>query len=580
MSNYTRWDQVVDPIWIERLASSILGRSSRAGFQLLSTLSGPSLVEGILAYDVDYEHLSCEEAIAIRQAQALFSKRKDLVLPDAEAVAYDKFMQSERLCRETNDIFKKRARGKFQFAPRVERALWHAQRKIASILGDVPDLSALKFKFGPGATTQIAKKNASPRIKLGTVPACSIELFRYRHLVLAEMPGWHQVLKDQDRSGSTLPLRLPVEPGKISFVPKSRKEFRTIMVEPSLNTMCQSGIGSYMADRLRTCGVDIRDQTKNQKLARKGSIDGSLATVDLSSASDTIATELVYDLLGLDWASWLARFRTGNAILPDGVGLQLEKFSSMGNGFTFPLETLIFYALAWGTCTEMKCASSHDVSAFGDDIIIPTEAYGLLCEVFTSCGFVINKAKSFAHGPFRESCGADYYLGTDIRPVYLKTGPCVFDLFRLHNFFFRNYDEDTCEFLVSLIDPVIRLYGPDGYGDGHLLGTWVRSKKVAHRNKQFGGYTFDTFTFRSRRSFISSFGDCVLPTYTTYLSQNDSIGSVTNPIRDGRTDRLESYQPSSTDHVVSWAKDGSSDFAVRIPGVSGVNRISIYTFDS
>ncbi len=562
MRVFTRWDQELTldeshEVLLNLALWEVVEIEDDGARELLETALLSQDFKTIIDYDVDYARLNCGDCQRIRQVQAFYAKRGDLDLGyDQMAVAKSKFLASERLCAETNDIFRLRATGKVQLLPRVERVLWHASRKIRSILGDVPKLSALRFKFGPGATTQIPKRMASARAKLGQVPACSSELFPAAQRVLLEMPALQDVFLAE---GPHLSRAIPVElhTGKIAFVPKSAKEHRTIMVEPSLNTMCQAGIGSFMAARLRRAGVDIRDQTRNQRLARKASVLGLLATVDLSSASDTISTELVYDLLGLDWASFLARFKTGSAEL-EGVVMKLEKFSSMGNGFTFPLETLIFYALAWGTCVEGGEALD-DVSAYGDDIILPSSAYPLLCDVFRACGFVVNQKKSYSSGPFRESCGVDYYQGIDIRPVYLKTGPHVYDLFRVHNFYFRNCDSSACAYLASLFDSSLRLYGPDGYGDGHLLGEWVGIKKKSHLLRGYGGTIFDTFTLKAARSFRASLGDRVLPVYSTYASEGSLSGE---PIRG-----------------CDAAWDGDS-FSVSVPGTSGINRISIYTFKS
>ena len=88
----------------------------------------------------------------------------------------------------------------------------------------------------------------------------------------------------------------------------------------------------------------------------------------------------------------------------------------MGNGFTFPLETLIFWAL-----TASACEGDVDsVSVYGDDIICPRERADDVIDTLTMCGFKINLEKSFVEGPFRESCGCDYYKGIDIRPFYKK----------------------------------------------------------------------------------------------------------------------------------------------------------------
>jgi hypothetical protein len=132
-----------------------------------------------------------------------------------------------------------------------------------------------------------------------------------------------------------------IDDGKLEFVPKNAKTFRSTVTEPVLNGLTQLAIGDFLFDRLKRSGLDLRDQTRNQRLALEGSLTGALATLDLSSASDTISRELVYHLLPLEWAHFLGLSRTGH-IKYRGQRYTLEKFSSMGNGYTFPLESLIF----------------------------------------------------------------------------------------------------------------------------------------------------------------------------------------------------------------------------------------------
>lgn len=506
-------------------------------------------LRSLVDMSIDYTSISLDDARHLRQALAFFQKRKDIEVGyDKQSIAEEKFWQSEKLCLETNNIFKLRARGEFQFLPRHERVLWHAARKVSSILGDIPCLKDLKLRFGPGATTQIQRRNASARAKLGQDHACSFELFPLATYVAAEMPLFTAISRDSE--GAT-PFVL--HDGKVAFVPKSAKEFRTVMVEPSLNTMCQAGIGSYMAARLRRAGIDIRSQEHNRSAARKGSQDGSLATVDLSSASDTVSIELVYDLLGVDWASYLGHFRTGSARIGSGQPFRLQKFSSMGNGFTFPLETLIFYSIAYGVCRELDIGTK-EVLAYGDDIIVPSAAVPLLMQCLLAFGFQPNMSKSYSGGPFRESCGADYYQGIDIRPVYLKDKPRVLDLFRIHNAYYRRGEREACEYILSYIAPHLRLYGPDGYGDGHLLGEWVPAFKKKHLQRGYGGCIFRTFTLKPRQSFWPSRGDRVLPAYSTYVRESTS----------------------ETSAVTQWRGE---NFAVAVPGTFGCNLISIYTLN-
>jgi len=107
----------------------------------------------------------------------------------------------------------------------------------------------------------------------------------------------------------------------------------------------------------------------------------------------------------------------------DGKWRRLEKFSSMGNGYTFELETLIFAGLMSVLLRELGRSGrlGEDVFVFGDDIIIPDDCYGAAIAMLEFCGFSANTEKSF-HGPigFRESCGGDFFEGADVRPFYIK----------------------------------------------------------------------------------------------------------------------------------------------------------------
>lgn len=563
---FTRWDQrscSTTTLWVaQELALLHCREAGDSGVQLAESILSQDW-KSVVTFPVDYAALTMSEARHLRQALAFFQKRKDLEIPgvDREAVARDKFKASEELCRETNEIFRNRAAGKFQFLPRTDRVLFHAARKIQSILGPRPRLSDLKLRFGPGATTQVTRRMASARAKLGEVPACSPNLFPAAHAVMKMMPTYREV------HGDTFPV--VVHAGKVVFVPKSAKELRTVIVEPSLNTMCQAGIGDFMAERLRASGVNIRDQTLNQRLARIGSLTGGLATLDLSSASDTVATEVVYDLLGGDWFSFLSTFRSGIVTL-DGTEIRLEKFSSMGNGFTFPLETLIFYALAYGCCVEGG-DSRATVSAYGDDIVIDSRFSELLTLVLHDCGFIVNVEKSFSEGPFRESCGKDYFRGFDIRPVYLKDRIEGRDVFRLYNHYYRWFSLDQMSFLLDLLDPTIRIFGPDGYGDGHLLGEWVPIKKRKHIDRGFGGHLFDTFTDKPRTSVRVSLGDRVLPSYSIYV-RHPWMGGDVDYDADALRFRVGGSDPVTYDRQGNLVSD--------VPGARGCRRISVYTFST
>jgi hypothetical protein len=566
----TRWDQTLPQSDANALLLSLssLHCNEISDLQVRDLIS--SLIErqdllGLCSYPLDYSKLQLTDARHIRQIKAFFEKRKDLDLGiDKRRVAVESFMDAERLCRQTNHIFRKYAEGEFSFLPRVESVLYRAQCKIADILGDLPSLDEMHLRFGPGATTQVKKKQASPRRKLSQKFACSEDLLPILGEVLSEFPAWSNMNLDPDRS-TLVPVELHAS--RIDFVRKTYKTDRTIAVEPMLNQMVQLGIGEIMADRLRREGVNIRDQTLNQRLAREGSLTGALATLDLSSASDTLSKGLVESLLPYDWWEFLSKCRSARGESLDTGPVFFEKFSSMGNGFTFPLETLVFYALA-------KACSRHDeiVSVYGDDIIVNVRVVPLLREVLTACGFLLNSSKSFWEGPFRESCGTDYYRGIDIRPCYVKGVPSAASLFTLHNHYARcwlNADAYLSR-ILEVLDSSIRIYGPDGFGDGHLLGDHRLEPHA--REKGWSGYTFETFTYKAKKSFYKLGADYVYPSYSIYLTEDARMGLPLSPSMLGLS-RGHTF-PRPERPLVSYKGGFLED---TIPGVSGYKRIKIYT---
>ena len=577
---FTRWDQQWDSHATQkaavRLALRHLGLADCKDSHEIQRLIAAGDFRAVCSYELNYADLSLESALHLRQALAFFQKRQDLRLVgvDPRKAAHEKFEEAERLCSETNQIFRMRLQGKFAFPPDVEGVLYTAQRKIARILGPVPLLGAIRPRFGPGATTQVKKRDASARLKLAQGFACSEELAPIASCCLAELQGW--VFSQEDSDIASVPVH--IHDGIQSFVPKNAKTDRTIVIEPMLNGMFQLGIGDYIARRLEREGVDITDQTRNQALAREGSVSGALATLDLSSASDTIARELVYDLLPLDWAHFLSRFRTAWIVRPDGSRCRQEKFSSMGNGFTFPLETLIFYALAKACCVDDP--NSSCVSVYGDDIIVPVSRYQLLTKVLKAAGFIPNASKSFADGPFRESCGKDYYLGSDIRPFYLKGHLSGRVAFTLHNFYARRGWLDMATTVLDLIDPSLRIWGPDGYGDGHLIGIHRRVQKREHLDKGWCGYIFDTFVDKPVRKFNTFLpGDRVLPSYSIYVAPPPGglwvESRASNFLGRRRLSAIRHYSLGPERGLAyQYRKEA---LGVVLPGSKGYRRISVYT---
>ncbi len=581
---FTRWDQKLD------YGQSII---SLREIQKFIEIQNPGIRERVPDFPWDtvvsmldfippYEELTTVDARTIRQVMGLYQKFEPLETGiDKEKVAYDKFMEAEASCMHTNIIFEGVSKGQWYHPSDVDTVLDRARRKIASILGDVPKLSELRLQFGPGATTQVKKKEASITKKFSVPFACSEPTSKYLSEVLYELP--HLLSFDGDEGV----VSVDIVPGRLQFVPKTAKTYRAIVVEPYLTGMCQSGIQDYMQRRLRAAGIDIQDQSLNQRLARLGSLTGELATLDLSSASDTVSTALVYSLLPFDWAWFLSKYRSSH-VEYNGSTIRLEKFSSMGNGITFPLETIIFYALTWASCPR-----GATVNAYGDDIICPSANYVSVVRTLEYCGFTVNKAKSFSSGSFRESCGADYLKGIDIRPFYFKELISCADIFCMHNFMKEAGNDDLADFLAEwFLDESVRIYGPPGFGDGHLIGPWVG--KPIHREDGWAGHTFETYTNKPRLEMKLLPGDHVLPSYSIYARYRDinldddyvlprrpawdrDLGPTSNNLKYVKLTGLNDYGVVKPEPLT--VKNGAPRCS--LPGtLKGYKRIKIYTLVS
>lgn len=544
---------------------------------------------GMREFKFDYQLLTAHEAYSVRQVLAFFSKLD--FLGDAKRrrqKTVEKFLETERKCKYMNEVFRAHAAGSCSFEPRFESVFHRAQIKIARVLGDIPSWDKLKLAFGPGATTQTKKKDASVVEKLQARLSCSEGLCWYLKEILAELPAMASLHESEDGNMGNGFATVLVEDGIVDFAPKNAEIERLILKDPPLNTMVNGAIGSWIRSRLKAVGVDLKDQAVNQKLALEGSLCGNYATLDLSSASDTISTELVYELLPIDWAIFLDHCRTSTARL-GSERIHLEKFSSMGCGFTFPLESLIFWAIS--------SAASEDnfASVYGDDIIVGTASVQAVIDALEFAGFSINMQKSYWAGPFRESCGADYIRGIDIRPVYVKELLAPADLFRLHNYYVRNNDSERAAVVKQSINPSLWIYGPDGFDDGHLLGDWDRRAHKKRDTHGYGGVLFDTYVLsaRSDKRALRP-GDRILPLYSTYIKtyENALLPSSSKKFNQlirglmpydlfnrskGLSEEVK-YASEPIPERVSQV-DGSHIKCVPLPGTEGYHKISIYTFD-
>ena len=355
---------------------------------------------------------------------------------DLHGEALRKWKLSEEACRQTNQRF--RDQKLRPFTGRVEAALFGAQRKIASVLGSLRLPVVLSdCKWGPGATFDLGRREATPDKKISLTTSVTSGALPFWRAVVESDPHWAACYLGYNPEGrySLLPNTVKIVRGsRFLTVPKSAKTDRCIAAEPTGNGFLQQGVHSYMRRRLKRFGVDLDDQSINQELAR-GAYSSELSTLDLSAASDTIARELVYHLLPLDWAMFLDSLRSPETLV-EGEWVRTEKFASMGNAFCFELETLIFWAVCCSVVDLLGGVGT--VSVYGDDLIVPRNAFDQVVECLTACGFSVNEKKSFKEGNFFESCGTHFHRSVDVTPVYQKESLShPSELIRAHNRLFR-----------------------------------------------------------------------------------------------------------------------------------------------
>lgn len=277
--------------------------------------------------------------------------------------------------------------------------------------------------LGPGANVNMDSRSFFTKLFTGPMSYTHPHLITLYRGALAETGLWAEAeMLRFNKHGFD-----KVDGGVLFFAVKNAEISRTCCTEPILNMLIQKSIGAFLESRLKShFGISLSTQPAyNQELARIGSVDGSFGTMDLVSASDSMRRQLIHVLLKNEPNLSVPLFSSAceRAILPDSSEIVLRMISTMGNGFTFPLQTLIFASAVRAVYSLMGLPSydpQHQFGVFGDDIVVRREAYERLRSFLTKIGFEVNDGKSFNTGSFRESCGCDYFSGSDVRGVYIR----------------------------------------------------------------------------------------------------------------------------------------------------------------
>lgn len=354
---------------------------------------------------------------------SLLKKFSGKTSKDADARALDKFQSANFRCKEFGSHVKQPG----LFDPLL---LGYFRKEIHEFFEDsrhgpiAPSFESVftASRVGPGKTIGTMHTDLYHKLYASNLTATSERLLRYYRAYVEYSP----LLLDAETRRLEMGYGYRVVPGsRLKFVPKNDDISRVICIEPSLNLFFQLGLGELITRRLRKMyRIDTSTQPDvNRELARIGSLDDSLVTLDLESASDSISWKMIVSYFPRSFWTWLWDFRSPFVTLPTGDVVRAYMVSSMGNGFTFPLQTAIFACViraAYAFAGMHRPHAGEAWSVFGDDMICEREIAPIVTHLLDLLGFTVNAHKSFFEGPFRESCGEDYYVGTNVRGVYLK----------------------------------------------------------------------------------------------------------------------------------------------------------------
>lgn len=413
----------------------------------------------------------------LRQVLALHGKIFRVCSPTRERQAKRQFVETDRALDYTLSPLVMEL-----FQELYGEALHRVEKRLF-------DGDGLVMKHGPGAVAERLSQNQKWTFPYWTTALQSV------------LPWWESIRTPGEvicEGDDAAPEMLDAKPSsRLVSVPKTAKAPRLIAIEPVAHQFVQQGLFSLIEDEVCKTpvwrAINWRDQERNRNLAREGSRDGRLATIDLSEASDRVSWGLVKDLLSRHryLLRWIDACRS-ESIDVDGSNLSLKKFASMGSALTFPIETMVFYAIALAGVVEnvpeaRRLARSDEVkvSAYGDDIVVPASKMHKVVSTLEAHGFRVNAAKSFGLGLFRESCGGDYFAGVDVGIVRVRAAVD---------------DSRTPEWVEKTLNLRNRLFDAGYYGCTSVVDKWLGDNvpylPVGHPS--LGRWTYDEEKLTSR----------------------------------------------------------------------------------
>ena len=439
---------------------------------------------GILLEEPDIDAIH-----AVRQLTLIFSKMRLPCTPERESKAMSDYIQCDKEVNYADSVLPDSDLSEFGRMGRLLFGSIFSRVDLDIYNGNIVP------KHGPGATAEKLTSNGKFLTRYWTDRL--EEVFHVGDFLFPNIRYIDGYYDDVDflEPGSEMPSR-------VVSVPKTQKTPRIIAIEPSSVQYVQQGILESITRHTRSSlmneFIGSDSQEPNQLLAQKGSIDGSLATLDLSEASDRVSAKLVSELLARNHLSRDAIFacRSERASVPGGGVITLSKFASMGSALCFPIEAMVFLTIVFlGIEKEQGYRFGHEkdflpflgrVRIYGDDIIVPVDYVHTVVEQLEHFGARVGRHKSFWIGRFRESCGKDYYSGHDVSIVKVR-----------HNFPSHRQQATEVESMVSLRNQL------------YMAGCWKTTAWLDERIRKILKYFPNVLPSSSALGRITSLGyDC------------------------------------------------------------------------
>jgi len=363
-----------------------------------------------------------DSIIAIRQLTLMFGKMSLPCSPARERKAIQNYVKCEQDVRQSDMNLSQEDLAEFQ---QMSDLLF---REVFTQMDRDIYYGELLPRHGPGSTADGLSSNG--KYLQSTWTRRLEEVFpSYEYLI----PN-HHFRGDLDRVNILEPdAEIPV---KVISVPKTLKTPRIIAMEPACMMYTQQALlrcllSSLGRDELLSKVIGFDDQVPNQDLARQGSADRRTATLDLSDASDRVSNQLVRTMVSR-WphlSKAIDATRSRRADVP-GVGvIRLAKYASMGSALCFPFEAMVFTTMIFigiqrslnVTMTRKDINSfRNSVRVYGDDLIVPVDHVLSIVQTLELFGARVGLDKSFWTGMFRESCGKEYFNGSDVSLVRVR----------------------------------------------------------------------------------------------------------------------------------------------------------------